>query len=130
MKPLAKSIFCRFPRLRPEHTETESINHSGQLVNDGSKNATADWASEILTNNISLDHVEATLMRQAMEQANQNVSGAARLLGLTRPAFAYRLKIGHSCRRVKPAIFGRHGRRHPILPSDEINKPCFQDFII
>jgi DNA-binding NtrC family response regulator/predicted hydrocarbon binding protein len=85
-------LFAVFPDCAPEHTETESINHSGQLVNDGSKNATADWASEILTNNISLDHVEATLMRQAMEQANQNVSGAARLLGLTRPAFAYRLK--------------------------------------
>jgi transcriptional regulator with GAF, ATPase, and Fis domain len=31
-------------------------------------------------------------MKQAMEQANQNVSKAARLLGLTRPALAYRLK--------------------------------------
>ena len=31
-------------------------------------------------------------MRRAMEEANQNVSGAARILGLSRPALAYRLK--------------------------------------
>ena len=31
-------------------------------------------------------------MRRAMEGANQNVSRAARTLGLTRPALAYRLK--------------------------------------
>lgn len=31
-------------------------------------------------------------MRVAMERASQNVSKAARILGLTRPALAYRLK--------------------------------------
>ncbi|HBC35656.1 MAG TPA: hypothetical protein DC045_15390, partial [Marinobacter adhaerens] len=45
-----------------------------------------------INSGISLEEVEETLMRQAMEQANQNVSGAARILGLTRPALAYRLK--------------------------------------
>ena len=51
-----------------------------------------NWSEHILQSGISLDEVEETLMKQAMEQAGQNVSKAARILGLTRPALAYRLK--------------------------------------
>ncbi|MNR66787.1 global DNA-binding transcriptional dual regulator Fis [compost metagenome] len=47
---------------------------------------------QILAGGISLDEVEATLMREAMQRSKHNVSRAARLLGLTRPALAYRLK--------------------------------------
>jgi transcriptional regulator with GAF, ATPase, and Fis domain len=36
--------------------------------------------------------VEEQLMRLAMDLAQQNVAQAARILGLTRPALAYRLK--------------------------------------
>jgi len=61
-------------------------------VHGGMSNAAGGWADQILGNSISLDEVEETLMRRAMDQAKQNVSGAARILGLTRPALAYRLK--------------------------------------
>jgi DNA-binding NtrC family response regulator len=36
--------------------------------------------------------VEDALIHAAMERSQQNVSEAARLLGMTRPALAYRLK--------------------------------------
>jgi DNA-binding NtrC family response regulator len=41
---------------------------------------------------IKLDDVEVDLIRQALENTNGNKSRAARLLGLTRDTFLYRLK--------------------------------------
>lgn len=83
----------------PEHdftdfasSATDVISDAGQIVSSGSVVASANWAESIISNNISLDEVEETLILMAMKQANQNVSEAARLLGLTRPALAYRLK--------------------------------------
>lgn len=43
-------------------------------------------------NGIKLDELEQDLMRQALSKANGNQSKAARLLGLTRDTFLYRLK--------------------------------------
>ncbi|MBK1851281.1 sigma 54-interacting transcriptional regulator [Marinobacter sp. 1-4A] len=72
---------------------SEFIDDAGQVVSgDLQQEGSAHWAESIINNNISLDEVEETLMRRAMSQASQNVSEAARLLGLTRPALAYRLK--------------------------------------
>jgi len=39
-----------------------------------------------------LDAVEEALMQEAMARCRQNVSEAARLLGMPRPALVYRLK--------------------------------------
>ncbi len=44
------------------------------------------------TDHLSLDGVERTLMSLAVQQSGGNLSAAARLLGLTRPQLAYRLK--------------------------------------
>ncbi|MBU2872652.1 sigma-54-dependent Fis family transcriptional regulator [Marinobacter salexigens] len=71
---------------------SEFIDDAGQVVSgDLQQEGPAHWAESIINNNISLEEVEETLMRRAMSQASQNVSEAARLLGLTRPALAYRL---------------------------------------
>ncbi|MGP9831805.1 sigma 54-interacting transcriptional regulator [Marinobacter sp. NSM] len=70
----------------------ERIDEEGNMRSGPPEGGTGSWSDTILGSGISLDEVEETLMRQAMEQANQNVSKAARLLGLTRPALAYRLK--------------------------------------
>lgn len=43
-------------------------------------------------NGIKLDEVEKDLMRQALDKTNGNQSRAARMLGLTRDTFLYRLK--------------------------------------
>jgi transcriptional regulator with PAS, ATPase and Fis domain len=70
----------------------ERIDEEGNMRSGPQEGSTGSWSDTILDSGISLDEVEETLMRQAMEQASQNVSKAARLLGLTRPALAYRLK--------------------------------------
>lgn len=84
------ALFAVFPEHSGDCPE-ERLNASGQLVHAHSQ-VSGDWVSHILEQQISLDQVEEQLMRRAMELANQNVSQAARLLGLTRPALAYRLK--------------------------------------
>ena len=77
----------------PMHEEPiDVVGQAGHLEKKTGGHPGNDWSAQILNNAISLDEVEETLMRKAMAQASQNVSGAARLLGLTRPALAYRLK--------------------------------------
>jgi len=41
---------------------------------------------------LTLDQVEAMLLETAVDKARGNLSSAARMLGLTRPQIAYRLK--------------------------------------
>lgn len=80
----------------PPAVETQPADcvDSGGNVTSGPSGAadSQHWSEHILGNHISLEEVEETLMRVAMERASQNVSKAARILGLTRPALAYRLK--------------------------------------
>jgi DNA-binding NtrC family response regulator len=52
----------------------------------------ADRVDQLIDLGIGLDAVEDTMMQAALKRAQQNVSEAARLLGMTRPALAYRLK--------------------------------------
>ncbi|MCG7200597.1 sigma 54-interacting transcriptional regulator [Marinobacter pelagius] len=76
-----------------ESSPTDCVDPGGKVTTGGPESsATGHWSEHILGANISLEEVEETLMREAMERANQNVSKAARILGLTRPALAYRLK--------------------------------------
>ncbi|NMT63027.1 sigma-54-dependent Fis family transcriptional regulator [Marinobacter orientalis] len=86
-----ESLFAGIPEPELSHPQGVVDSH-GQLVTESLESLASDWASQILENGIGLDDVEETLMRRAMAEANQNVSGAARILGLTRPALAYRLK--------------------------------------
>lgn len=74
--------------------DEKRLDAQGSLVQNGSPQGSAagDWVSQILQQEISLDQVEEQLMRRAMQMADNNVSQAARLLGLTRPALAYRLR--------------------------------------
>ena len=44
------------------------------------------------TDKVSLDEIETTPLRKAVERANGNLAAAARLLGITRPQMVYRLK--------------------------------------
>ena len=81
------SVPALFPRL-PEGNQGDSAE--GTLVHP--QGYAGGWVEQILGSGLSLDSIEETLMREAMQRANQNVSGAARLLGLSRPALAYRLK--------------------------------------
>jgi len=85
------SVPALFPRAQEEpQTASERVSSDGALIQPG--NGQGSWISQLLSSGLSLDEIEESLMREAMQQANQNVSGAARLLGLSRPALAYRLK--------------------------------------
>ncbi len=47
---------------------------------------------ELINQGIGLEEVETQMIEAAMEQSEGNITHAAKLLGLTRPALAYRLK--------------------------------------
>ena len=47
---------------------------------------------DVLSHQIDLESLERRLTQMAMQRANGNLSKAARLLGITRPQLAYRLK--------------------------------------
>jgi DNA-binding NtrC family response regulator len=47
---------------------------------------------QLLSEEFSLEAMEEQLIRTAMDRVEGNVSKAARLLGMTRPQLAYRLK--------------------------------------
>ncbi len=49
-------------------------------------------AGDLVEQGIALEELEATLLRAAVRKADGNLSAAARLLGMTRPQLAYRLK--------------------------------------
>ena len=85
--------------LPEQNKEPDHIYDDGHLIKSDQKSDGANtsvkqqnWHELIFAQQISLDEVEEVLINQAMQKADNNISGAARLLGLTRPAFAYRLK--------------------------------------
>jgi DNA-binding NtrC family response regulator/predicted hydrocarbon binding protein len=50
------------------------------------------FLDHVLANGVALDDVESLLLQAALARANGNYSSAARMLGMTRPQFAYRLR--------------------------------------
>lgn len=82
------------PQSRSTSSDTHALNQqSGRLESVDSKhNLKIELAEQVLSNQISLHELEDTLIQKAMENAGGKVSGAARALGLTRAALAYRLK--------------------------------------
>ena len=77
-----------FPHAPPE-AESIGLASDGRLVASAGQ---APWVGQIIDSGIGLDALEEALMQEAMARSQQNVSEAARLLGMTRPALAYRLK--------------------------------------
>jgi transcriptional regulator with GAF, ATPase, and Fis domain len=54
-----------------------------------------DLREAVFNGSLTLDQVEAMLLETAVDKARGNLSSAARMLGLTRPQIAYRLKRLH-----------------------------------
>ena len=79
---------------KPESNRVRKINTaSGQLENTSINNLVLDsFAEQALSHEISIEAVEKALIDRAMQKSDGNISAAARLLGLTRAALAYRLK--------------------------------------
>jgi transcriptional regulator with PAS, ATPase and Fis domain len=80
-----------FPNAEINGEPDGAINENGDLEdmgrNDGSSLADAFFGSKL-----SLDDIETMLLKDAVVRAKGNYAGAARLLGMTRPQLAYRLK--------------------------------------
>ena len=75
-------------------TDPRRLDASGQrLVESGDSDGAVDsLCDQMLDQGIDLALLEQKLMRSAMQRARGNLSQAARLLGITRPQLAYRLK--------------------------------------
>jgi transcriptional regulator with PAS, ATPase and Fis domain len=84
------TVDALFPHA-PQLTESIGVASDGRLVKS-SPVGSQDWVDKIIDSGMALDSVEDALIQAAMERSQQNVSEAARLLGMTRPALAYRLK--------------------------------------
>lgn len=59
-------------------------------------------AASLLDQGVDLNNLETELLREAVSRANGNIAHAARLLGISRPQLAYRLKK-HRLNDFKPA---------------------------
>lgn len=70
-------------------SNNEIVNSDGKIVNNSSDH---NWVDRILESGLSLEDVELTLLKTALEKSKQNVSASARLLKISRPALSYRLK--------------------------------------
>lgn len=79
-----------------EVSENElSLANDGSLVKIGDQtaiNSVQDIADFMISNKVSLEKIEEMVLNRALEQSRGKVSKAARLVGMTRPAFAYRIK--------------------------------------
>lgn len=83
-----------FPSLTEPTHPLNIINHNGEIEAEIPDLTLTDeqLAARIIENGVSLEQLEKLLLEKALNQSNHVVSGAARLLGLTRPAMAYRMK--------------------------------------
>ncbi|WP_018989881.1 sigma-54-dependent Fis family transcriptional regulator [Aromatoleum toluclasticum] len=70
------------------------LDSDGKLDING-PNAGRALCDAVCDGTMTLDEVEAMLLEAAMDKARGNLSYAARMLGLTRPQLAYRLKRLH-----------------------------------
>ncbi|MBA4501487.1 sigma-54-dependent Fis family transcriptional regulator [Marinobacterium marinum] len=86
-----------FPSLSEPSHPLNSINQQGVLARQIAQDSATplsqtELCDHLLKEEFSLEQLEEQLIRSAMERSAQNVSQAARLLGMTRPQLAYRLK--------------------------------------
>ncbi|MDX2370504.1 MAG: sigma-54-dependent Fis family transcriptional regulator [Colwellia sp.] len=87
------SISSLFPSLS-EPSHPLNVDSLGQLSEKSQPDEIDETMAveEMLGENFSLEALETQLINKAMDLTNNNISKAARKLGLTRPALAYRLK--------------------------------------
>jgi two-component system, NtrC family, response regulator HydG len=85
-------------QLFPSHTGEEArefgLDPQGGLE-AGHWEAGKSLCEAIFNGVMTLDQLEVMLLEKAIDKARGNLSSAARMLGLTRPQFAYRLKHLH-----------------------------------
>ena len=70
----------------------KQVDAHGQVSAPQGPDALEGLCEQVLGEQIDLASLEQRLMQMAMQRARGNLSQAARLLGITRPQLAYRLK--------------------------------------
>jgi DNA-binding NtrC family response regulator len=75
----------------PWHAGESGVDPAGRVTQEGSE-MLRTLCDQALSHNVALDSLERQLMLAAMQRAGGNLAGAARMLGITRPQLAYRLK--------------------------------------
>lgn len=88
------SAHSLFPTLELDASQT--VSSQGHLVDNSTPEVEtsnrSDWISEALSECGSMEAIENKVIEHALDQANGNVSEAARALGISRPTLAYRIK--------------------------------------
>ncbi|WP_296058314.1 sigma-54-dependent Fis family transcriptional regulator [uncultured Amphritea sp.] len=83
-----------FPSLLQD-SSSQVLSRSGELIDSPSlpsQNGETSWTQQAIEQLGSMEKIEEALVRYAMSKAENNVAEAARLLDITRPTLAYRLK--------------------------------------
>ncbi|MBR9858070.1 MAG: AAA family ATPase, partial [Gammaproteobacteria bacterium] len=83
-----------FPTFKDSDLAVGRVRRDGSLreVATGPDDDPDNWCAQLMGEDFSLENLEQSLIRHALKAADGNVSKAARTLGLTRPALAYRMK--------------------------------------
>ena len=82
-----------FPSLSEPSHPLNIISSTGELGQTSTTDSSAgDVINQLLDNGFDLSQFEQQVIERAMEKAEGNVTQAARILGITRPQMAYRLK--------------------------------------
>ena len=77
----------------PEATQS-GVDHRGRL-SEVAPAEQQDLCARIVDSGLPLEQLESQVLALAVERSQGNLSGAARMLGLTRPQLAYRIKRAH-----------------------------------
>jgi DNA-binding NtrC family response regulator len=87
------SIECEdlFPNFVPLAEKRVGIDRVGALE-DCERQREGSLCDQILDSGLTLEQMENLVLREAVARCKGNLSGAARLLGMTRPQLSYRLK--------------------------------------
>ena len=82
-----------FPSLSEPTHPLNIISQTGELSSStDDEAANDDLINQLLKNDFDLSHFEQKIIERAMGKAEGNITQAARILGITRPQMAYRLK--------------------------------------
>ena len=85
-------ILCKGNLITPEHISTSIIRTSTLAEKDELQTQDNSVQFDIPPHGLSLDALEKQLVTQALEKSKNNKTKAAKLLGLTRGTFRYRLQ--------------------------------------
>lgn len=80
-----------FPNFSLPEMERVAVDQAGALENPEQERKST-LCDQILQSRMSLEDIEDMVLREAVVRCKGNLSGAARMLGITRPQLSYRLK--------------------------------------